>query len=755
VFEDWAGGNYEGWQVEGSAFGTGPVDKAAIPPYQGEVGGDTARVVNSHASAPGAGVAGKDAATGRMTSRPFTIERDFISFWIGGGGFPGKTCLNLLVDGKAARSATGHSQNRMAVQTFDVRPFKGREARLEIVDQQHAAWGNIGVGRITFTDRGPQAGPLEQEPDFGTMGLALLGAPPEVAEAGIPVGALGRKLKLAAGQSATVTFVLTWYFPNLTMAKLPGGRHYATRFDSALAVAQHVAANFARLSSQTRLWRDTWYDSTLPYWFLDRTFLNTSILASSTCHRFNDGRFYGWEGVGCCAGTCGHVWHYAHAVGRLFPELERDLRERVDFGLAMDPDGAIRFRAEHNAIPAVDAQAGAVLRALREHQMSADGAFLARNWPGIRKATEWLMAQDGNGDGLIEGAQHNTLDAEWYGPVAWLSGLYLAALRAAEQMAGEIGDTGFAQRCGKVFEIGSQRILELFNGEYFINKPDPQHPDKINSGTGCEIDQVFGQSWAWQVGLGRVLPAKETLSALRSLWKYNFTPDVGPYRQHYKAGRWYAMPGEAGLLMCTFPRRDWDYSQAKGKGPDGLAGYFNECMNGFEYQAAGHMIWEGMVQEGLAVTRAVHDRYHPAQRNPWNEVECGDHYARSMASYGVYLAACGFEYHGPKGHIGFAPRLSPGSFRAAFTAAQGWGTFSQQIDATSQQAQIVVHWGELGLRSLALAVPEGRKISTATVSHGTGAAVAQKFNQAGTRVVITLAAAVTVVPGTPCAITLT
>src|SRR5207247_6965417 len=125
--------------------------------------------------------------------------------------------------------------------------------------------------------------------------------------------------------------------------RLPGfegvvGRHYATRFPDATAVADHVAMHFERLAGQTRLWHRTWYDATLPYWLLDRTFLNTSILATSTCFRFKNGRFYGWEGVGCCAGTCTHVWHYAHAPARLFPELERSARERVDYVVPFDPE---------------------------------------------------------------------------------------------------------------------------------------------------------------------------------------------------------------------------------------------------------------------------------------------------------------------------------------------------------------------------------------------------------------------------------
>jgi non-lysosomal glucosylceramidase len=178
------------------------------------------------------------------------------------------------------------------------------------------------------------------------------------------------------------------------------------------------------------------------------------------------------------------------------------------------------------------------------------------------------------------------------------------------------------------------------------------------------------------------------------------------------------MAGEGGLLMCTFPRRDWDYAQAKGKGAEWAAGYFNECMNGFEYQAAGHMLWEGLTLEGLAITRMLHDRYHAARRNPWNEIECGDHYARSMASYGVYLAACGFEYDGPKGRLGFAPRLTPENFKCAFTTAEGWGSFTQKFEGRGAKFEVKLRWGKLSLRSLRLAMPAAAKSGNAKVRLG-------------------------------------
>jgi hypothetical protein len=174
--------------------------------------------------------------------------------------------------------------------------------------------------------------------------------------------------------------------------------------------------------------------------------------------------------------------------------------------------------------------------------------------------------------------------------------------------------------------------------------------------------------------------------------------------------------------------------------------YRDEVWTGIEYQVAGHMAWERMTTEALAICRGVHDRYQPAKHNPYNEVECGDHYARAMASHGVFLALCGFEYHGPRGQLGFAPRLAADDFRAAFTAAEGWGTISQRRQGKQQTQGIAVLWGKLRLTSLTFELPEGAKLDKAAVSHG-GKPLPATASQDGRRVTISLAAAAVVASG--------
>ncbi len=572
----------------------------------------------------------------------------------------------------------------------------------------------------------PKSLPVNKRNDFGSMALVLLepgsgtstlaSVPPGKPEENAfgsgqatgpldrPIGALRKAFTLKSGESRTVTFVLSWNFPNID-PKVNGKdkvHRYATQFHDAAAVAQYIAANFARLASDTTRWCETWSDSTLPHWFLNRTFNNTCNLATTISYRFPDGEFWSWEGIDCCGGTCTHVWGYVQAISRIFPELERALREKTDYAFALNPvTGVVNIRGTHGGF-AADGQAGVILRTYREHLMTVDDSFLKPLWPKVRCVMDRLIQQV-NDKSLLDGPQPNTLDTAWYGEIAWISGIYLAALRAAEEMAKVVRDTAYAQKCRRLFDQGAPSLVtELFNGEYFTDRVDPRHLDAINSGTGCEIDQMMGQSWAWQVGLGRIFPKKETATALKSLWRYNFAPDAGHYHEMMKVGRWYAMPGEAGLLVCTFPKADWSFKQAAGKGPAFAVQYFNECQSGYEHEVASNMIAEGLLQEGLGVTRAIHDRYAPSKRNPYNEVECGDHYSRAMASYASFISACGFEYRGPDGYMGFAPRITPEKFKAAFTSAKGWGSYEQEASDSRLHAELSLKWGELALNTLSL-----------------------------------------------------
>ena len=115
------------------------------------------------------------------------------------------------------------------------------------------------------------------------------------------------------------------------------------------------------------------------------------------------------------------------------------------------------------------------------------------------------------------------------------------------------------------------------------------------------------------------------------------------------------------------------------------------------------------------MTRAVHDRYHPSRRNPYNEIECGDHYARSMGSHGIFVSVCGFEHHCPKGYIGFSPRLTPEDFRSGFIAAEGWGTFTQKRDDRLQTETLRLKYGQLNLNQMAFDLAETKRATDVQV----------------------------------------
>ena len=142
VFADFEQSSYVGWEVSGDAFGKAPA-QGGFPRQQQVSGYNGKQLVNTYRD--------NDNLQGRLVSENFLVKHNSISFLIGGGNFAGKTCMNLVIDGKTVRTATGRNNEKLLPASWDVSEFKGRTARIEIVDEQQGGWGHVSVDQILFT----------------------------------------------------------------------------------------------------------------------------------------------------------------------------------------------------------------------------------------------------------------------------------------------------------------------------------------------------------------------------------------------------------------------------------------------------------------------------------------------------------------------------------------------------------------------------------------------------------------------------
>jgi hypothetical protein len=189
--------------------------------------------------------------------------------------------------------------------------------------------------------------------------------------------------------------------------------------------------------------------------------------------------------------------------------------------------------------------------------------------------------------------------------------------------------------------------------------------------------------------------------------------------------------------------------------PNKALHYHDEAMSGFEYSMAATMLQYGMLEEGLTVIRTIYDRYDGRLRasdevsaapnatvfgtgSPVGEDECGDYYARALSSWSALLALQGFSYNGPDQSIGFQPVWQPEKHRSFFTAAEGWGLFSQILAGSRQTATIDLKYGDLELRTITLAVPDRRKVKAVRVLLDGKKLQIQSHEQAGQGVDILL-----------------
>ncbi|MFO7956277.1 MAG: GH116 family glycosyl hydrolase [Candidatus Brocadiia bacterium] len=542
--------------------------------------------------------------------------------------------------------------------------------------------------------------------------------------------ALGLKARLEPGERVEMPIFLTWCFPNYVFGEHQWGEpvekdqphwrnYYAQQFEDAWAAAEYFHENLDRLRAETQTYHDALYDSTLPTPVLDAAGSQTSTLKTPTCMRLEDGTFYGFEGcsstVGCCPGSCTHVWNYQQALPFLFPALERSMRTAdYEYNLR-EEDGRMCFRIglplgtshwEFHA--AADGQLGGIIKTYRDWLICGDDDWLRRVWPRVKKSLSYAWEQwDIDRDGVPEGIQHNTYDIEFQGPNPLIGAFYLGALRAAEEMARHLGEDEQAAEYRELFDKGSAKMDEmLFNGEYYVQKYDPQKAKTQQFGPGCLSDQMLGQWIAAICDLGHVLKPDHVRSALRSIFRYNWRPSL---EEHVSFQRIYALGDEAGLLMLSWPR---------GGRPETATRYCDEVWTGIEYQVASHLIMEGYVEEGLAIVKGVRDRHDGRRRNPWDEPECGSHYARAMSSWGLVLALSGFFCDASRGLLRFAPRVQQDDFRCFWSDEAAWGTFAQRIEDEAVQLRLEVLGGTKELEVLQFDLPGRPRTPRAETEEG-------------------------------------
>jgi len=632
----------------------------------------------------------------------------------------------------------------------------------EGVTPRASQWGTIALTtttasgithRISWIPGGWGSSGLDFWDDFSKDGKLDERKP---AKEDTPMASLAVTVELPPKRAVPVTFLITWHFPNrITWTPKNNdqdriGNYYTTVYKDAWDVAEKVAPQLDDLEKKTVAFVTAFCSSNLPDAVKEAALFNISTLRTQTCFRTEDGRFYGFEGCnnkgGCCHGSCTHVWNYEQATAFLFGGLAKMMRE-VEFAQATDDQGLMCFRVNlplerakefHKA--AADGQMGCIMKMYRDWQLSGDDEMLTALWPKVKKAVEfcWIPGGwDADKDGVMEGCQHNTMDVEYYGPNPQMGIWYLGALRAAEEMARRVGDNEFASTCKDLFERGrTWTDANLFNGQYYehqIRPPkdesqiaasllvgmgakDPTNPD-YQLGSGCLVDQLVGQFMASVCGLGYLVDQAHVRTTLGSIMKYNYRENL---YGHFNCMRSFGLGDESVLLMADYPK-----DRPKNPFP-----YFSEVMTGFEYTAAVGMLYEGQTEQGLKCIKNVRDRYDGQKRSPFDEAECGHHYARAMASWAAVLALTGFQYSGVDKSVSFAPKEG----KWFWSNGYAWGTCSIRKTLRGMSVELSVLHGQVTLSKFSLqnlgtasfkeplAIPAGSKAQF-TINRGSAGGV--------------------------------
>lgn len=537
-----------------------------------------------------------------------------------------------------------------------------------------------------------------------------------------PGASLFVPFSVAPGQSKTISLRFAWYAPqsnlykpmqvdmddidvvdcNVVSCTAVAGTYqpwYAGRFSNIEEVVKYWQNNYQLLRQAAEKFSKALYDTSLPPEVIEAVASNLAILKSPTVLRQKDGRLWGWEGTretqGSCYGSSTHVWNYAQSIAHLFPELERSLRE-TEFGPNQNDEGhqfcraALPIRplgAVHADPDAADGQLGGIIKFYRDWRISGDTEWLRHWWPKIRASIDYcIRTWDPERKGLIEEPHINTYDVEFWGGDSMCTSLYNSALKAVVLMGRSLGES--LEIYSTLLNKSTRQLEEqLFNGDYFLQKTawrslhatypredddSPTYPEFLELanqdgppyqyGEGCLSDGVLGVWLSLMAGIDEVVDSRKVESHLLAVHRHNFKKSL---TEHINTRRpQFACGDEPGLVCCTWPR---------GGRPVLAMIYSDEVWTGVEHEIASHLIALGRVNEGLEIVRGVRRRYDGVKRNPFDEIEAGHWYARSMSSYSLLQAFSGARFDAVDKILYLKPAIK-GDFRCFLSTATGFGT---------------------------------------------------------------------------------
>ncbi|HOK57118.1 MAG TPA: GH116 family glycosyl-hydrolase [bacterium] len=517
---------------------------------------------------------------------------------------------------------------------------------------------------------------------------------------------LGVKENLKGKEEKEINFYLSWYFPNRInywglneeVKNKILKNWYSKRFSDSAEVVKYYIKNKKYLKDESIKFAESFFSQSLPESFLATISSQFNTLRSNTFFITEDGRFYAFEGCsdnnGCCPLNCTHVYNYDFTVSYLFPNFMKSQRE-VDYLYNTDENGYMAFRTNiplgiklWQFKPAADGQMGTVLKAYREWKITGDNEFLKRIYTKLKKSVEYAWENwDKNRDGLMEGEQHNTYDVEFYRENPFTSFIYLASLKAMEEISEFMGDIDFKNECKRIYEEGRKKVIEeLWNGKYFVQKCkiNPLPPYQFLN--GCLTSQLLGQFFADNLNLGSIVEEKYIKKTLSSILKYNFID----FSEHINFMRIYGIGNEKGVIVCSFP---------EGR-PEIPMPYCDEVWTGEEFVIASLLIRRGKLKQAKEIIEAINNRYDGEKRNPFNHIECGYHYGRGFSAFGLILSYLGFFVDNVRKEIYFSPVLLKKELNIFFSTGTGWGNYKYSKKGKLQVVEIEILHGFIEMKNL-------------------------------------------------------